>query len=273
MKKSFLVITVLVSLCLISTRMYSNLTGAINATGAPGEGDCTGCHLGALNPNPDGAVKITIQDTPKYYTPGQTYVIQVTSSYSGRSRFGFALSARSKGIGFTSCGLFSKGTNSNIQVFDYVTHTSSGTSASNTKTWSFNWKAPSTDQGAVTFYTASVAANGDNSNAGDFVYSSKLVFKSAAQAGISEETQLSSITCYPNPVIQNLNITFFAKEESALSAVLYALNGTECESLFNGNISAGSNQLNLEVQHQYPHGIYFLKLETRHGIAVQKLFL
>jgi uncharacterized repeat protein (TIGR01451 family) len=54
----------------------------------------------------------------------------------------------------------------------YVEHTSAGTfvGQQNGASWTFNWTAPSTDIGPVTFYAAGNQANNDGNTSGDYIY-------------------------------------------------------------------------------------------------------
>src|SRR5262245_7138535 len=60
-------------------------------TGAPGETDCTSCHGPA--PVNSGSGTLTITGLPATYTPSQEIAVTVTLGQSGRSRFGFELTA------------------------------------------------------------------------------------------------------------------------------------------------------------------------------------
>lgn len=136
-------------------------------TGAPGEVTCTNCHSGSST---GGTFTIT---PPANYQPGQTYqiVVRHINADPTRERWGFQLTA----LAATSPA----GTFSNITGFtqivggamqrDYVEHTVEGTFAGTRggAQWTFNWTAPSTDVGPVTFYAAGNQANNDGTSSGD----------------------------------------------------------------------------------------------------------
>src|SRR4029450_10014688 len=54
----------------------------------------------------------------------------------------------------------------------YIEHTSAGTfvGQQNGASWTFNWTAPATDVGPVTFYAAGNHANNDGNTSGDYIY-------------------------------------------------------------------------------------------------------
>ncbi len=135
-------------------------------TGAPGEVTCTNCHTQNAGP---GQISII---APANYTPGQTYQIQVqhTTTDTSRSRWGFELISLA---GTTMAGSYAN-TTSNTRIRaaapkNYVTQTLAGTFPGQTlgATWSFNWTAPATNVGNVTFYAAGIQGNNDGTEDGD----------------------------------------------------------------------------------------------------------
>jgi uncharacterized repeat protein (TIGR01451 family) len=57
-------------------------------------------------------------------------------------------------------------------VRQYIEHSAIGTfvGQQNTASWTFNWTAPATDIGVVTFYAAGNQANADGNTSGDYIY-------------------------------------------------------------------------------------------------------
>jgi hypothetical protein len=158
-------------------------------TGAPGETTCTQCHHGSrLNPGP-GKFWIT---APAAYTPGATYQITVTHSTTDptRKRWGFELTALAPNN-------MQAGDLQNLSEFtqisdhagpghsrQYIKHTSIGTfpGTQGGATWAFNWVAPDTDAGPVTFYAAGNQANNNGNEMGDQIYSAKVVVMPGSSA-------------------------------------------------------------------------------------------
>jgi uncharacterized repeat protein (TIGR01451 family) len=145
-------------------------------THAPGEFDCSECHLHQPDPG-TGRISIT---APATYVPGQTYQITVTHNNSdpARLRWGFQLTAlddaNEKAGDLQSLNpltqvLNNQGPGSSRQ---YIEHTSSGTfiNQQGGASWTFNWTAPQTNVGPVTFYAAGNQANNDGNTSGDYIY-------------------------------------------------------------------------------------------------------
>ena len=149
-----------------TTTVASESGAPTGRTGAPGEGTCTDCHSQNAG---NGQVNLIV---PAGYSPGQTYSIQVQESTSDTTRaiWGFETISLA---GSAMAGTFTNtSANTRIRVAgtkSYVTHTTAGTFPSQSfgANWSFNWTAPATNVGNVTFYAAGLLGDNDNSDNGD----------------------------------------------------------------------------------------------------------
>jgi uncharacterized repeat protein (TIGR01451 family) len=146
-------------------------------TGAPREEPeaCAECHV----PSDVGSGHFTI-NAPATYIPGQTYQITVTHTDTDptRIRWGFELTALDTSD--EKAGEL-QSTDGTTQILNnagpgggrqYIEHTSQGTfvGQQNGASWTFNWTAPPTDIGFVTFYAAGNQANNDGNSSGDHIY-------------------------------------------------------------------------------------------------------
>src|SRR6185295_2756990 len=147
-------------------------------TGAPQEEPeaCAECHV-----PPDAATGKIFITAPQTYVPGQTYPVTVTHQNIDptRLRWGFQLTVLDTASDEKAGELHS--TDGLTQVLNnagpgsarqYIEHTSAGTfvGQQNGATWTFNWTAPATDVGPVTFYAAGNQANNDGNTSGDYIY-------------------------------------------------------------------------------------------------------
>ncbi|MFN7927363.1 MAG: choice-of-anchor V domain-containing protein [Blastocatellia bacterium] len=146
------------------------------------ETNCTACHFGTGNLNASGG-SITLT-APSSYEPGQKYTIQVALSRGSLVRFGFQVTALDASGNLA--GTFTITDSNRTQLVDgdpfseyknrkYVEQTtggsaipSGGTAGSNQ--WSFDWTAPATRIGKITFYAAGNCTNNNNLQTGDFIY-------------------------------------------------------------------------------------------------------
>lgn len=148
-------------------RIEASEGGAPTArTGAPGESTCTSCHTqNAVN----GSMQITV---PANYVPGQTYSIQVRQITTDLTRlnWGFeviALAGTSMAGSFAASDANTRTRTASTKF--YQTQTLAGTfpAQSGGATWNFNWTAPATNVGNVTFYGAGLQGDNDGQDSGD----------------------------------------------------------------------------------------------------------
>jgi len=154
--------------------------GVPSVGGVAAETDCADCHADfALNTG--GSVQIT--GAPNLYTPGSTYdiTVRVTSSnttgFAGRG-WGFELTAIRMSDG-TGAGTFTTVAGQNTGIISgtntmstrrYIEQTDPRYGTSGPVDFQIRWTAPNPGIGAVSLFTAAVAANGDGSESGDWVY-------------------------------------------------------------------------------------------------------
>lgn len=147
-------------------------------SGAPGEQNCTACHLGRVN---SGTGKVTIEAVnAATYAIGQKMRIRVTIEDPNAMRWGFESTARAESNTSVSVGTIAP-SDGNTQVSSignrqWVTHTSDGTRRGTRSpvTFEFDWTAPESDIGPIVFYVSANAANGNLQNTGDSIYTSNV---------------------------------------------------------------------------------------------------
>ncbi len=137
-------------------------------TGAPGENNCTLCHSGTIN---DGTATSSVNFSGIYneYIPGNTYNLTL-SIQNGSVKNGFQVVVLDSILNLNSGDLIITDTN-NTQLFtgtrDYITHKTNGTSLTS---WSFDWTAPLSDVGPITFYYSYNVTNNAGNPSGDQIF-------------------------------------------------------------------------------------------------------
>ena len=178
-------------------------------TGAPGDSNCTNCHTGAVN-SFSGSVKIVLPGDATY-TPGVKQRITVAVADSAQRRWGFELTARLDSSPSTGqagslaavdgqtqviCDVqgFKKVPCASASVIQFVTHTTTGTRNGTTGgvNFAFDWIPPATDEGPVTLYAAGNAANGNQQNSGDHIYTTSIQLTPASAAATPAITSVVS---------------------------------------------------------------------------------
>lgn len=158
------------------------------------ETNCTSCHV-STGANPINASGGTFTVTaPASYEPGQKYTIQVALTRGSLIRFGFqitALDATGNPAGTFTITDAARTQIVNGDAFDpnaefkarrYVEQTTAGSAlptggTAGSTQWSFDWTAPATRIGKITFYASGNAANNNNSNVSDFIYTTTAVMR------------------------------------------------------------------------------------------------
>ncbi len=189
-----------------ATRSHSSSGGPGGGyTGAPSEGDCTSCHAGTLRTAGAkwGRIRLIDNFTGNGYIPDSTYTLAVSYRESGRSKFGFQItclnSSNAPAGTFTATSTRAQRVTRTINSLtrEYIEQSSSGTSGvtSDSTIWFFSWKAPSTNQGNLTFYVALNATNSNSQNSGDSIYTKRFTVGPSSLLPTAKAGADASSTC------------------------------------------------------------------------------
>lgn len=256
--------TIALVFSILYTLNASSIAG-FNMTGAPGEGSCSSCHIGSINPDLQGSIDIKVNgnNNNSTFIPDSIYEIEVISASQSITKFGFALNARYKGLDFLNAGTFLSAGDSGVIVSDYVTHNEKGTKAINLKKWKFKWQAPKNPtNNTITLYAAGVMANDDQNNQGDKVYLDSLILNLTGTS-VKEEVWRQKIS-----IKQNNENLFLEMPYSLKDIKLYTLEGKEIPHLIS-QLDEGR----YFIQPLQPmHGIILLSVQTNLGIWTGKTF-
>jgi hypothetical protein len=224
-------------------------------TGSIGDGGntcaTTGCHTAdGVNYSPNIYVSGFPADG---YMPGQTYRINLQTSGVSNSVTGFECVVENNSN--RRVGAFNSidGNTQAVHNNDYIAHTSAGTA---NHSWLFDWTAPATSQGNLTFYYAVNFANGNGMSDHDYVQTGSLNVNE--HTGNLDGFFENTIKIYPNPTkaILYINVSKNIDKASVLD-----MNGKEYE------ISIHNNQADVSF---LPQGNYLLQLETENVKTVKQ---
>lgn len=146
-------------------------------TSAPGEDTCEQCHDEFPINRENGSVSVS--GLPSVYQLAERIAVMVSVQKSGQRRWGFQVTALT--LDGAPAGQFVITDPSRTQIVEglegrfYVEHAEGGTYPGSPEggNWSFDWVAPNTDVGPVTFYAAGNAANNDGERLGDYIYTTR----------------------------------------------------------------------------------------------------
>lgn len=251
MKHKLLIVFPLVIILAIAHTTFNASTNAAGApaskTGAPGEQACGPCHGGTAINSP-GLISTTIPASG--YIPGQTYSVNAQVSQQGVSKFGFQLTVQD--VSGNPIGtLISTNATQLKGSGAYITHTGSSNLGVDSKTWTFDWIAPSLGSGDINFYAAFNASNNNNNASGDQIYTSSYFIFEDQSVSIPEISLNKSWSIYPNPASNIISI----KGKDLQHYSLYNIDGKIVKKFYNLN----SKSIDLS---EFKSGIYFLKNEN-----------
>lgn len=176
-----------------------------NCPSCPKENNCTACHTGS-QPN-SGPGQVTITGLPANYLPGQEIPLTVTVEDNSAVIYGFQMVAVNRNGENAGTITVPAANPQPLQVISgfvngnerrYVEHTQQGITPTQfgSKSWTFNWTAPSERTGMLRFYAAGNGANSDGGSGGDNIYlSSAATLSGTAIANFDADTR-SDISVY-----------------------------------------------------------------------------
>lgn len=281
MKKTVVVIIAFViALVFMSFDILSD-NGIAGRVGSPSETTCNGCHTGSALNAAGGSISFSAPTLPGFqYTLGQTYTVSITVARTGVNLFGFACEALS-GTGANAGSLvitdavtttLKSATIAGISRKSVV-HKLNGGATANTHTFTFNWTAPTTNIGNVTFYFAGNAANANALTSGDFIYKSSQIV-TAPPVGIMENSAVNfELAVFPNPATEYATITYKIDENSIVEAKLISITGQVVSKFFSEEEASGKHEQKLLIDHSLPNGIYLIALNVNGRQSFKKLII
>ncbi len=291
MKRSIAtIVTLLFSISFVLLQMgqdvaHTKLTGSGNGggnTGSPGDNgqtcaDAFGCHTDN-NPIPNSQDASISTDIPSGgYVPGNTYTITASITQNGHVRFGFELTAEDDGG--NKVGSFAS-TDSETQLTngsDAVTHTNSGISGTDSKSWSVEWTAPNANTGDVNFYGAFNVADNNNQPTGDQIHLDSTQVQEDTAASLIPSRDLmtggSSLSLAPNPAKDRVRISGLSEEHGNGRILLRDLQGRVVEELYEGKLSRHQDGLMLDLEQDIPAGAYLMEVQGNEAHSVERILI
>ncbi len=241
------------------------------------------CHTDFALNSGTANLNLSLGGADSGYVPNQTYTIKISLAQSGLARGGFQITAIQDNDISTTPGTITLTEPGRTQRIDsahphngpcptankvWVEHTSTGIDdvVGDSISWKFNWQAPATDVGSITFYLAGIDANGDLENSGDYVYTLNKTIPLLTNTA-SEELSVKGIAIYPTVFTDQIHIDL-----NPNANLKYKIVNTFGETVLVGNIANGSNLIHTEA---LASGVYFIELEdeSRLGVSsIKKIF-
>jgi hypothetical protein len=223
-------------------------TGPLDGlTGAPGEGNCTECH--SSFPLDSGSGDYMETCNTGVYAPGDVYTICLTLSDPVAARWGFEITMVD--AAGDPAGSLSP-LDANVQIstggpFDriYAKHTQVGTNAGHTgsNSWQIRWQAPPVGTGPVTLYGMGNAANNNNNNFGDHIYSLVLGLEEGVSTAAETPALFATLQpAYPNPFNPKTTLAFTLASGAEVELAIVDSQGRRVRILQEGYLGAGEHR-------------------------------
>jgi hypothetical protein len=239
--------------------------------------NCTVCHISFPVNSGNGTLSIT---APTTYVPGVTYDIAVHLEDQDQSRWGFELTTMDASNHQAGTIVITDPTNTQlsnnpIPMPDFIKHTSAGTHpGTQSGTWQFQWNAPESTTGTVTFYFAGNAANNSGDPLGDYIYTSTHTVEEGSPVSIDPigPKTYQLLSNYPNPFNPTTTLTFTLEQPGNVQLIVYDVMGRQVASLANGQMQSGTYRVGLDGS-RLASGNYIARLVTPNGTMTRMLTL
>ncbi len=277
MLKRITTITSLLFGTLLLTAGIASEDGKAGKTGAPGEATCIDCHDAFTQGTGGGSISLGSTNMSAWeYVPGTTYHMTATVARTGTSLFGVGVEVLTSTN--TNAGSLAN-TNSSTVIKNAtitgvsrrnVVHALNGGASPDSKVFEFDWVAPSTNIGDVTFYFAGVAANGDgDEEIGDYVYAGSQVITPALSTGTADRDRDLEISVYPNPVRDMLKIDHVLTDAATVEITLCDLQGRTVKQLVNAQRQPGRHTELIGGMDQLAAGTYAVRISSA-GVVITR---
>lgn len=243
-----------------------------NYTGSPGTNNCTNCHNGTVQSG-NGMNTVVLNDGTSnvtQYTPNTVYTVTVNMA-TANPKNGFQIAPLTSGNLTAGTIAITDATNTKTLVTGgktTVTHKTAGTALNS---WSFQWTAPATNVGTVTFYLATNVTNSNNGDTGDLIYTSQHMFGS--QAGIVTNGQEISTEVSFNKVNNSLNLDINTAVSGDAAVNIVDLNGKSVQFEKLGKVTEGENQVNVRLNNELPAGVYVVHVNVNNNYTSKKIYI
>jgi hypothetical protein len=241
-------------------------------TGAPRENNSTACHSGTVQSG-DG-VNLLDWGSATSYTPGETYDITLTLN-DAAAKNGFQLTALNESN--LPSGTITATDAAATQVLtgvggkQYLGHRLGGNTLSS---WSFEWTAPSTADGPVTFYVATNKTNSSSSATGDLIRLSQHVFDAPNTSSLTQFERIKSSLVIALSKEQNtLNFAFETDAVEDMFVNVFSLQGQAVLTESLGTTNIGKNTHELSLTSDLTSGAYVVHLLMGNKAFSQKIIV
>lgn len=273
--KKILTIFIILSACLIFSSSITKAPSPCDSpyvgdhSGAPGETDCSGCHISPVNPDtPD--LYFALDSNQLTYIPGKSYLVHLKIHRPKHDKFGFVCTSldslnKAKGTFELIDSIATRKFNSGNRK--YISHTPCGADSQDSIYWTFKWLAPLTNSGTLKIYMSSLVADHNHGLTGDTTYTRILTLKPETPTNSINSDNFEFARVYPTLFNEFLKIEFgdiFQSNEKQIE--ITDNTGRVLESFF-----ATDQLITHSMMDHQNKGMYFIKIKTKNLFQTNKL--
>jgi hypothetical protein len=281
MKKIQLTLVSIIAIIFATAFGILSENGKAGYTGSPMELKCDDCHstFGNSNTGP-GTIYVTSSMSNWQYVPGQTYTMNVVVKHTGKPLFGVGFEALTSTNTNAGSLVITNAAKTQIKTKtingvtrNNVVHQMNGGLQSDSMVFTFNWVAPESNIGNITFYFAGIAANNDGSEDNDYVYnSSKVVSPASTTAIIENVNSLKSFKAFVNNEGQ-IAIEFYSSQIDQPRINLFDMKGRLISSEMIGVCQAGEVKSSIAVPADLKSGNYVVAILSNDQKLSSRIFI
>jgi hypothetical protein len=280
MKTNFLLILVMAALGYITLSSRSGGAGTVansEAAGTPGASTCMNCHLGGtFNPTTTINIKNSAGTSVTTVQSDSVYDVSVTIVAASGTPGAYGFQAIFlENLNNTNIGTFQNlGTGQTTKTFANGRVAVEHNTPSTSNTFSFKWKAPSvTVSQTATLYTYAMCVNLNSNGTGDSgdAHTYQVTVEPSLPSGIIQNVSQVEMTLFPNPVVNEANVSVTLLKESQLQVSVFSVDGKIIRNQ-SVNATTGLNNLNMNLS-DLNAGIYMMVLSDDNNKIATKSFI
>ncbi|HNK99083.1 MAG TPA: T9SS type A sorting domain-containing protein, partial [Chitinophagales bacterium] len=219
---------VLIIMGVISISFAKNDGAPSGNTGSPGDDQTcahTMCHSGTASEQ-IGLISTNVPASG--YLAGETYLVTVTVTEADIVKFGFQASPQNlDGDRMGDMSVIDATETKLTGGGKYITHKSTGTAGSGSRTWTFNW-TPDESTGEVGFYVAVNASNNEDDASGDHIYYDAIFIPEDPDNVPVKVDDIATIDCTVNAISNDMiYVQYQASGVHAVKAQIFDMMGRE----------------------------------------------
>ncbi len=286
--KKILIITSIITFPILFGQFtYKKSAGAHpGSTGAPGDNTCakSGCHVGTPVTYNDTAVnKLIFSQLDSTYLPGQTYTITVRTYNPPVQRFGFEFQAIADATSLEAGTVVVTDVIRTHEVTHMVgsdfrtsvTHNTVSTPeiSPGFNEWTFDWTAPATNVGDITFYYATNSTNNNNASSGDKIFCNTFRIKISPLFSLNELVDVQNSNAFYDGETNQIIFNYFLKSDKKVSINVFDSFGREVYKQKNKSKNAGQQKDELSLKNQMSPGVYYVNLSIDNKSFSKKIII